>query len=733
MALRLRLSHAARFHAWFPSVAALALLSSATPSATADEAPPHQPAATETIQVTAARTPSTAADQFIAIDAPSAEDQEVIDVSQTSRQAPSLLAKTSTGVPLAARLFLRQPTPDSGNYFTSNAAPTYVDGVYYNKPFGALYDFIDLDRIDVIPTAQGTLFGRNTVDGATLITTRQPGSRLAFTGDVAYGTNNWFDVRGAISGPIIEDKLAASLSGLSRQRDGLVDDTALGKHVNDRDYQAGRAKLLFTPTQDFDLTVSADMLRDRSTPKYPSALSTFAPGQDPAATPGRDIFTTEAVTPDLNRVDQEGVAIVGNYRFEAVALKSITSYRDIASSSYVTYDATPANTLSTAAFVHQNELVEDLSVHRGNDGLEGTAGLFFLRRDTKQWTPTGSSPNFSRELKYSYAGYASVTAKVTDTVEIVGGIRYTVEPGDFSSWFYAGNKKATLKGVAKNIPASATPPQADSQTGYGVTPRIGVNLHITPDLLAFFSYTKGYKAGGWNNRLPPNYGPGGIIDGRPIRYLPESVNQYELGAKTDFLDHALKVNVAAYIHDYTNLQIPVLLYNSSTSYLTSAPGAQITGLEIDANWQLTHELQAYGLLDLQHGHYDRGFLCQNIAGATVDCSANKLIGLAPLRALGGLVYAPSLPIPGQLRLSFSANYSDKYQNSVAGVALAATTSHTLFDASVNYELDAHWNFSLEGRNLTDVHWFSTAQQNGNAVVVYPDDPRMVVFRARYKY
>ena len=674
---------------------------------------------------------------FITIDAPSAEDQEVIDVSQTSKNAPALLAKTGAGAPLAARLFLRQSVPDSGNYFAQNASATYVDGVYYNKPYGALYDFIDINQIDLLPTAQGALFGRNTIDGATLITTRQPNSnQFRFDGDVAYGSHDWFDVRAAVNIPIVTDKMAISVSGLSRYRDGLVDASALNKDVNNRNYQAGRVKLLFTPTDDFDLTLSVDGLNDHSSPKYLASLAPFKAGQDPSATPGRDIFTSEAVTPDLNRVNQEGVAIVGNYRFsDNLALKSISSFHNIVSTNYVSYDATPANTLSTEAFVHQNEFTEDDSLHGGNDWLEGVGGLFYLRRDTTQWTPTGGSPNWSREIKNSYAVYGSLTAKVTDSVEIVAGARYTVEPGDFTSWFYAGNKKATLaNGKAAVIAASLTPPQDDSQTGYGFTPRVGVNAHITPDLLLFASYDKGYKAGGWNNRLPPNYDADNVLTVRPQRYLPENVEQYEIGSKLDLFDKALQFNVAGYIHDYTNLEIPVLLYNASTSYLLSAPHAQITGAEFDISWRATSEIQLYSTITAQHGNYEGQFLCQNTAGVTVNCQSNPLTGLAKLKALGGAVYAPVLPITGQLRFNFSANYSDQYQNSIANDPLAITKSHTLYDASINYDLpESHLTFSLEGRNLTDVHWFSTAYQSGPSVAVLEDDPRTIIFRARYRY
>lgn len=714
------------------SIVTIAILLAGAQGALADEA--QQPAVTLSQpqpQTNAASLP------FITVDAPSAEDQVLFDVSQASKNSPALLAKTGAGAPLANRLFLRQSVPDSGNYFTQNASATYVDGVYYNKPYGALYDFIDIAQIDLLPTAQGTMFGRNTIDGATLITTRQPDTHnFRFDADLAYGSYNWFDVRGAVNIPVIADKLAISFSGLSRSRDGLVEDSALNQKVNNRDYQAGRVKVLFTPSSDFDLTVTADGLNDRSSPKYVSSLSPFAAGQDKYSSPSRDIFTSEAVTPDLNNTNQEGASVVGNYRFSNnLALKSITSYHQVNTTNYVSYDATPANTLSTETFARQTEVTEDDSLHANYDWLEAVGGLFYLNRDTTQYTPTGGSPNWSKENKNSYAVYGSLTAKVNDAVDLVAGARFTDEHGDFTSWFFAGNKKATLaNGKTSAIPGSLTPPQDDSQTGTGFTPKIGVNVHITSDLLVYASYDKGYKAGGWNNRLPPNYNAQNVIIEAPQRYLPEHADQYEIGAKLGFFDNALQFNASGYIHNYKDLEIPVILYNASTSYLLSAPQAQIAGAEFDTSWRATSEIQLYGTLTAQHGNYQSEFLCQNTAGVTVNCQNNPLTGLAKLKALGGAVYAPTLPIPGQVRLNFSANYSDQYQNSVANDPLAITKAHTLYDASINYDLpETHLTFSLEGRNLTDVHWFSTAYQSGPSVAVLEDDPRMFIFRVRYKY
>ena len=63
-----------------------------------------------------------------------------------------------------------------------------------------------------------------------------------------------------------------------------------------------------------------------------------------------------------------------------------------------------------------------------------------------------------------------------------------------------------------------------------------------------------------------------------------------------------------------------------------------------------------------------------------------------------------------------------------------TKGYGWLDASISYDTpDRNWTFTLEGRNITNVHWFSSAVQNGTAVAVYPDDPATVTVRARYRY
>src|SRR5262249_18741664 len=152
------------------------------------------------------------------------DDQETINVGAAGRDAPSLLAKTSTGVPLGVRLLLRQPVPEATNFFTESTFGTYVDDVYIGRPYNALYDFIDLDRIAVAPSAQGAGPGRNTADGAIRIYTKKPSDQFSWVSDLSVGSYDWVDARTAVSGPIIPNEIAASFSFLYRHRDGLVDD-----------------------------------------------------------------------------------------------------------------------------------------------------------------------------------------------------------------------------------------------------------------------------------------------------------------------------------------------------------------------------------------------------------------------------------------------------------------------------------------------------------------------------
>jgi iron complex outermembrane receptor protein len=160
----------------------------------------------------------------------------------------------------------------------------YVDDVYYPQLTGSLLDLLDLDRVEVLRGPQGTLAGRNSIGGAIRLYSKKPGSDEGGRVSVGVGSYNQTDVRGIADLELSPGKLFARIAGASRQRDGYVDvidyecsHPGSGVYTNatgrrdckldewgNQSYVTGRASLLWSPSDRFELTFNADILNDSS-------------------------------------------------------------------------------------------------------------------------------------------------------------------------------------------------------------------------------------------------------------------------------------------------------------------------------------------------------------------------------------------------------------------------------------------------------------------------------------
>lgn len=103
------------------------------------------------------------------------EDRQIESALDIAAQVPNLRIEPVTALPNAARVFLRGVGEDQSVPTTDSAIGFYVDGVYYSRVQGAIFDFADVERIEVLRGPQGTLYGRNTSGGAVKIITSDPG------------------------------------------------------------------------------------------------------------------------------------------------------------------------------------------------------------------------------------------------------------------------------------------------------------------------------------------------------------------------------------------------------------------------------------------------------------------------------------------------------------------------------------------------------------------------------
>ena len=138
----------------------------------------------------------------------------------------------------------------------------YVDGVYYARPAAATFDFIDVERIEVLRGPQGTLFGKNTTSGAFNITTRKPSFKPGANFEVSYGNYGYVQAKASITGPLSK-KFAARLSFSGTQRDGVIENVRTGKYTNDINNLGFRGQLLYKPSDNTSITLAADDSRQR--------------------------------------------------------------------------------------------------------------------------------------------------------------------------------------------------------------------------------------------------------------------------------------------------------------------------------------------------------------------------------------------------------------------------------------------------------------------------------------
>lgn len=688
----------------------------------------------EEVTVTAERFGATVQTTPVAVTAISPEalaERQISNVMYAATEIPGIVITPSTGSSSSARIVLRGAGQEQGGINFDPAVGIYIDNVYQPRINGAFFDFFDVERLEVLRGPQGTLYGRNTSGGALKIESKRPSFYWTGAGELAGGNFDTREAKVYLSGPIVENKLAFSVSGVTRQRDGFIYGRAYGERIGDMERYAERAKLLFTPTDKLDIEFAAYAMQDYSDPGVGVPLQVSVGVVDPYAVPGRDLTATEMFGPLNSKINNGGASINATYSIsEALQLNSISGYGNLrtyaeGNALWLTAAAQAANDgrlniggagegISSDEFLSQ-----EFNATYTSDRLKGVAGVFYFDESGSSRSLSNNSPTIDqdRDTK-AYAVFAQGTYTLGHGVGLTAGARWTREVADFTQFYRT----------------QLTAPQSDSKTFTATTPKFGVNWQITPNLLTYASLTKGFKSGGFNP-VPPNANTGVPGQtGRPTPYGPEKVDSYEVGVKFTTDDGMFRLNAAAYRAEYDGLQLPVFFPGTSTSYTSNATGATIQGIELEPTWQVFDSLQLYGNMSFTHGEYTDSFICSGADGTFRDCSGNKIKGLVPEKVVAGFRYAPQLPMPGQLSIVGSWTYSDKYYNNVANeIDLVQTQAVDLYNGSISWtDAEGRWNVSLEGRNLSDKHYVLAGLQLASpvrpAVTGYINEPRQVVLR-----
>src|SRR6185295_8443877 len=143
--------------------------------------------------------------------------------------------------------------------FGDPSSTIHLDGVYLGRPAMVFADFLNVERVEVLRGPQGTLYGRNSVGGTINIVTRQPTNTLETSARLTAGNYDMLRAEGAISGPLIRNKVMGNFAFLRGTREGFVKDVDHPDHsLGSEDTWAGRGQLRIVLGTHSELLLSGD-------------------------------------------------------------------------------------------------------------------------------------------------------------------------------------------------------------------------------------------------------------------------------------------------------------------------------------------------------------------------------------------------------------------------------------------------------------------------------------------
>lgn len=574
----------------------------------------------EEIIVTAQKREQSIQDVPVAVTAFSSDDllkMNATGIEDIARNTPGLNYGNFTDLKLAGTS-LRGITANSGSAGQDPAVGYYLDEIFLGPGVGANFDLFEVERIEVLRGPQGTMFGRNTIGGVINIVSKAAPSE--FSGNFILGLGNYeqLRLRGMIGGPIVKDKLNASLSFMSYEHDGYTKNLYIDKQVDNTDRYGFRLALDYTPSDSLRILFNADYQDIEQNSKNFETLS-YNPAGYPTqllaayGLPTNDDSTDRRMYSNIlseETLKAKGASLKITKSFDGFDLISVSGYR---SHEYYNIGDTEVSVLD---WVYDGD-PEDVTrmsqelrfASSGDNRVNWIVGGYYYYQETDNQSflllgkdisaaltgdPDALNGIMTGSHAYmevdSYALFANASLDLTERLELTVGGRYTI---DEKSILYSQVDPLYLLGG----PVSGL---EDDDDWDAFTPTVSMKYDWSDSVMSYATISRGFKSGGYNDALG---------DANGISFGPESLWNYEIGFKSVLMGGRAIVNVAAYYMDWEDIQMSEdnpatpMAYDPVTS---NAGSAHSQGIELEVVAYLTDNFQLSGFASFNESEFDEG-------------------------------------------------------------------------------------------------------------------------------
>ena len=705
----------------------IALLGVTAVPAIAQENPPQTPpaeqqaqepapAASEEIVVTARKREENVQEVPVAVTVVTSDELEeaaAADISELQQQVPNLAVYQGRNQSTTLTAFLRGIGQADPLWGVDPGVGLYIDDVYIARAQGALLDVYDVARIEVLRGPQGTLYGKNTIGGAIKYVSRPLTDDTTGAVSLSFGEHSTLDLRTSFGGALIPGKLRGKIAFASLNHAGYGENLLTGRDVSDRKTIAARGGLDWLVNDTWKVAFSADYTKDDAEPKgyQRLAANSLCPLFGVTCPPNDSRWDTQSGLAPLNGTESMGGSIVVSSALNSAwDFKSISAYRESDSKNNIDFDTTPARIVDVSATYYDNQLSQEFQfVYDAGSKLQGVLGAYYFNGEAgglvkNIFVNAQFGTTNGRTLTDQFAVFGDGSYAITDKVTLNGGLRATRETknGIAFNAGYANDQFATPVVVLANY---------DKEVSFdSLAPKIGVDYQINPNVLAYFTASRGFKSGGFNVRAQATAFP---KSAEP--FDDEILDVGELGLKSVLMDGQLVLNSALFHGKYKDIQV-----STFTAYDANGDGVEESFF---GNFLNAGNATMNGV-ELEFDHSPRGidWLAVNGFVSWLDLEPDEVLdsnhdGFVDTQVItnapewtGGLRLNFDFPVAGGL---LTAAVGGSYRSeatltneggSFAGKAVQPIRqdAYTLYDAWVSWlSPDAKWRFGVNAKNLSD--------------------------------
>ena len=349
----------------------------------------------------------------------------------------------------------------------------------------------------------------------------------------------------------------------------------------------------------------------------------------------------------------------------------------------------------------QNELVEEINP------VANAAAIAYLAANGfgYQTTPGPNGPVLSNnnvnQLVYNYShGWALFTEwnyKITDDLSATAGVRYNED-------------RVSVRTMTPAFPIPllcCEPAASDATTGallpgtipqylafHNTAPKVSLQYQWTPDFMTYALYSQGFDRGGATTTNPPGGGPPLVIP-----YQPETLDNYEVGARTEWFNHRLISNLTVYYQQYKDIQVGV---DQNNINVTRNGGTAFSkGIEFEGQWEIID-----GLLLNYSYEYDDARVSALLPGTTAKITIGQVLAYAPENSYAvGAQYDIKLPEAQRVTARVDYGWESNVYTTNDYTNRAYIPSFGLMNGRLTYHpANNKWDAELAGTNLTDKYY-----------------------------